>query len=115
MGKHIVGIELSSYDRVYNFINKEIEEYKGETPKLVHWLTNEERNVAKDEINTIPAMSSMADPFMLAKISYPDPDPDHFRKKMLKLKSGESSPETNRKKSSVETSEIGSRVNKRRS
>lgn len=96
---------------MYNFIKNEIEEYKGETPKFVHWLTDEERNVAKQEIKTIPLMSSIADPFMLVEISYPDPDPDYFHQKILRLKSEGSS---SGKKRKIESSGISSNDMKRR-
>lgn len=67
---------------------------------MVHWLTNDERNLAKQEIDAIPLMSSIADPFQLVKISYPNTDPDYFHKKILRLKSEGSTSENNRRKSS---------------
>lgn len=78
----------SSYDRVYQFIEKEIKEYGSEMPKLVHWLTDDEKNVAIQEFQKkpMPSISSINDPFTMDKINYPDPDIDYFHKKILKLK-----------------------------
>lgn len=92
MAKHIYEIEYSSkqntnkisfYDQVYDVIDKEIENYMGPTPKMVHWLSEESKNLARKEskINPIPSISSIKDPTKLVKIIYQDVDFEYFNKK----------------------------------
>lgn len=92
MAKHIYEIEDSSkqntnktsfYDQVYDVIDKEIENYMGPAPKMVHWLSEESKNEARKEskINPIPSISSIKDPTKLVKIIYQDVDFEYFNKK----------------------------------
>lgn len=95
MCKHIYEIEypskthISFYDQVYKVINKEIEKYDGDEPKLVHWLSKESKAMAKKEFesNPIPSISSIEDPTKLVEVKYPDVNFEYFHNKIMRLKS----------------------------
>lgn len=72
---------------------KEIDDLGEKTPALVHWLTDKEKEGAKDEYVTKPvhSISSIPDPIKLERIKYPKVDYFKFDEKIWRLRSGGSS------------------------
>lgn len=73
--------KISFYDQMYQIINVEIGKYQKEEPALVSWLTEQQKNEAKQELaeNKIPSILPLNDFFGIVEPNYPVVDVNFFQ------------------------------------
>lgn len=72
--------DISPYDRLYRYIESQIQIFEPEPPFLVSWLSDDEKNKARQEYRSmpIPAIDQINDPFNLVEINYQPVNPEFF-------------------------------------
>lgn len=68
------------YDELYHIINAEIEKFQLPKPVLVSWLTDEDKEIAKVELENrqLPDISSICDCFANVHADYPKVNFNYF-------------------------------------
>lgn len=66
------------YDELYQIITENIDKFNLPTPVLVSWLTGEERDKVKEEIEQLPDISTIKDQFENINAEYPEVNYNYF-------------------------------------